>query len=176
MLDGNLEFNGAFYFTDYDDLQIAQFDGTLGFNVGNAAETEVRGFEIDGRWFINDNFSLNYALGYLDHEFKDYQNGNCFNRQVPDGVIGNQGNQLCDYTGRSGQYTPEITGSVSLRYEQPIGATGMLLKALAAYNYTDEHNVHANLDPLYEIDSYGCLLYTSPSPRDATLSRMPSSA
>ena len=28
----------------------------------------------------------------------------------------------------------------------------------------------------YEIDSDGCLLYTSPSPRDATLSRMPSSA
>ena len=27
----------------------------------------------------------------------------------------------------------------------------------------------------YEID-YNCLLYTSPSPRDATLSRMPSSA
>ena len=25
-------------------------------------------------------------------------------------------------------------------------------------------------------DAYGCLLYTSPSPRDATLSRMPSSA
>ena len=27
-----------------------------------------------------------------------------------------------------------------------------------------------------EIAFYGCLLYTSPSPRDATLSRMPSSA
>ena len=27
-----------------------------------------------------------------------------------------------------------------------------------------------------EIDSETCLLYTSPSPRDATLSRMPSSA
>ena len=26
------------------------------------------------------------------------------------------------------------------------------------------------------VDMYGCLLYTSPSPRDATLSRMPSSA
>ena len=26
------------------------------------------------------------------------------------------------------------------------------------------------------LDAYGCLLYTSPSPRDATLSRMPSSA
>ena len=35
--------------------------------------------------------------------------------------------------------------------------------------------------PMYEVictDPYdrGCLLYTSPSPRDATLSRMPSSA
>ena len=27
-----------------------------------------------------------------------------------------------------------------------------------------------------ELEYYGCLLYTSPSPRDATLSRMPSSA
>ena len=29
---------------------------------------------------------------------------------------------------------------------------------------------------LKEIELRGCLLYTSPSPRDATLSRMPSSA
>ena len=29
---------------------------------------------------------------------------------------------------------------------------------------------------LIEIDNEACLLYTSPSPRDATLSRMPSSA
>ncbi len=157
LLDGNMEFNGALYFTDYEDLQIAQFDGTLGFNVGNAAETQVRGFEIDGRWLLSDSFTLNYALGYLDHEYKDYQNGNCYNRQVPDGVIGNQGNQLCDFTGRDGQYTPELTASLSLRYEQPIGANGMMLKALAAYNYTDEQNVHPNLDPLYTIDAYGLI-------------------
>ena len=28
----------------------------------------------------------------------------------------------------------------------------------------------------YRVNKYACLLYTSPSPRDATLSRMPSSA
>ena len=28
----------------------------------------------------------------------------------------------------------------------------------------------------YPLEGYSCLLYTSPSPRDATLSRMPSSA
>jgi len=157
LLDGNMELNGAIYFTDYEDLQIAQFDGTLGFNVGNAAKTEVSGFEIDGRVFLSDAFTLNYALGYLDHSYKDYQNGNCYNRQVPDGVIGSQGNQLCDYTGRDGQYTPEITGSLALNYEQEIGSNGLRLKALAAYNYTDEQNVHVNLDPAYTIDAYGLI-------------------
>ena len=33
-----------------------------------------------------------------------------------------------------------------------------------------------HLCELKEPDDYTCLLYTSPSPRDATLSRMPSSA
>ena len=33
-----------------------------------------------------------------------------------------------------------------------------------------------NDDNGYDVSDYSCLLYTSPSPRDATLSRMPSSA
>ena len=32
------------------------------------------------------------------------------------------------------------------------------------------------VSPVVEVKSRSCLLYTSPSPRDATLSRMPSSA
>ena len=54
-------------------------------------------------------------------------------------------------------------------------------------NNLDSYTVDQNLtnicfDKLHEprvsnnLDSYTCLLYTSPSPRDATLSRMPSSA
>ena len=35
---------------------------------------------------------------------------------------------------------------------------------------------HAGLKTIPTGIDYGCLLYTSPSPRDATLSRMPSSA
>ena len=44
------------------------------------------------------------------------------------------------------------------------------------YQY-DEENVNTNYEEIDEISfPYSCLLYTSPSPRDATLSRMPSSA
>ena len=39
-------------------------------------------------------------------------------------------------------------------------------------NFRFEYQPHPNVDPSYNT----CLLYTSPSPRDATLSRMPSSA
>ena len=42
-------------------------------------------------------------------------------------------------------------------------------KVVARYEYKDEQN-----KPSYEVIS--CLLYTSPSPRDGLLSRMPSSA
>ena len=154
--EGRAELNAAVFFTDYDDLQIAQFDGTLGFNVGNAAKTEVTGIEIDGRVLLTDNFSLGYALAFLDHEFTDFQNGNCYNRQTPDGIIGEQGNQLCDYTGFSGQYTPEFTSSLVFNYDKPFGDS-MAFEFFLAYNYTSEQNVHVNLDPQYKIDGYTLL-------------------
>ena len=50
-------------------------------------------------------------------------------------------------------------------------------------NFTDYDFEGSNLSTILDvlayntyITSYNCLLYTSPSPRDATLSRMPSSA
>ena len=46
-------------------------------------------------------------------------------------------------------------------------------EVVAVYCEPDKKNV----DPIKEFAlEKGCLLYTSPSPRDATLSRMPSSA
>ena len=43
-----------------------------------------------------------------------------------------------------------------------------------AYYRNTENQVHEPIGRFHPFD--GCLLYTSPSPRDATLSRMPSSA
>ena len=44
--------------------------------------------------------------------------------------------------------------------------------------YTNEMNIHHQLDKDMQYSYYlnTCLLYTSPSPRDGLLSRMPSSA
>ena len=149
---GALELNAALFFTDYEDLQISQFDGTLGFNVGNAKETELWGLEVDGRWALTDSLTMNYAYAYLDYEYTDFRNGNCYERQVPDGDVVN-GIPLCDYTGQDGRYTPEHNFSVSFDYVQPLN-NGMDVVANLNFNYVDDQNVHENLDPAFRIDSY----------------------
>ena len=155
LLDDTLEINLSFYRTEYDNLQVSQFDGVLGFNVGNAKETVVQGVEVDGRWIILDGLSMQYGVAYLDHEYKDFTNGNCHSRQVPDGDIGADGNQLCDYTGKSGQYTPKFTASIGFDYFTDISFLGFeYFRTTLGLYHSAKQNVDVNLNPLYEVDSY----------------------
>ena len=159
LLNNTLEVNLALYRTEYDNLQISQFDGTLGFNVGNAKEALVQGIEVDGRWLVLDTDSgtltMNYAIAYLDHEFLDFENGNCYNRQVPDGAIGPGDIQLCDFTGKSGQYTPEFTTTIGFDFFKSISFLGFeYFRANLGFYQSSKQNVHPNLDPLYEVDGY----------------------
>ncbi len=150
--DGRAETNFALYLTNYDDLQISQFDGTLGFNVGNVKDTRVQGIEVDGRLLITDSLTWTYALAYLDHEYKDFENANCYNGEDPNGDVVD-GVALCSRTGQSGQYTPEFTAYTSLDWIVPI-SSNWDLRLKGDLSYTDEQNVHVNLDPKYVIDAF----------------------
>lgn len=150
--DGRAETNFALYLTNYDDLQISQFDGTLGFNVGNVKDTRVQGIEVDGRLLITDGLTWTYALAYLDHEYKDFENANCYNGEDPNGDVVD-GVALCSRTGQSGQYTPEFTAYTSLDWIVPI-SSNWDLRLKGDLSYTDEQNVHVNLDPKYVIDAF----------------------
>ena len=155
LLDDSLELNLSIYRTEYDNLQVSQFDGRLGFNVGNAKETLVQGIEVEGRWMLTDTLVMQYGLAYLDHEYLDFENGNCYNRQVPDGIIGPDGNQLCDYTGKSGQYTPKFTGTLGFDYFTEFNYLGFeYFRTTLNFYHSSKQNVDVNLNPLYEIDAY----------------------
>ena len=56
----------------------------------------------------------------------------------------------------------------------PVSAEWMIPKAL--WLKRNEPEIYDKAFRICEYQDYLCLLYTSPSPRDATLSRMPSSA
>lgn len=154
LLDGKMELNVALYRTDYDNLQISQFDGAVGFNVGNAAETRVQGIELDGRYLLTDGLTASYGFSWLDHEYLDFENGNCYAGQNPDTDYDEDGVlETCDYTGKRGVYTPEYTLNLSFDYYKPITDTVSFVGFIDFQN-VDSQNVHVNLDPKGEIDAY----------------------
>ncbi|VUD59858.1 Pesticin receptor [Thalassocella blandensis] len=154
LADGRGELNVALYRTDYENLQISQFDGAVGFNVGNAKETRVQGIELDGRWLLADGLTASYGFSWLDFEYLDFKNGNCYAGQFPDSDSDGDGTaETCDYTGKRGVYTPEYTVNLSLDYYTPITDTVNFVGFIDVQQ-VDGHNVHVNLDPKGEIDAY----------------------
>jgi len=158
LADGRAELNVALYRTEYEDLQISQFDGGVGFNVGNAKKTVVQGVEIDGRWLIMERLTAAYGISYLDFEYKDFKNGNCYAGQTPNGIdIDGDGSiDTCDYTGMRGVSTPEYTLNLSLDYYHPI-TSQMNFIGIWDWQYVDGHQVHVNLDPTGAIEGYNMM-------------------
>lgn len=149
LLDGAAELNIAAFYTQYNDLQISIFDGTLGFNVGNAKQAVTMGIEMDGRWQITDYLSLGGAVALLDFEFTDFENGQCQQDQAPTSADGTS----CDYTGQTNQYVADWSGTFLVGYIRPISPTmgiGMGLDII----FTDNYNPSSNLDPRVEQDGF----------------------
>jgi iron complex outermembrane receptor protein len=143
---GRSELNVAIFHMDYEDLQVSQFDGAVGFNIGNAKSTIVQGIEMDGRWQLSSSWSGSYGVAVLDFEYEDFTNGNCHFGQPADA------NGFCDYTGKRGVYTPELTVNLGIDYSQPIG--NLWFNASLDAQWVDEQQVHVNLDPHGEVDAF----------------------
>lgn len=148
LLDERLELNAALYYSEYDDLQVSQFDGTLGFVVGNAAEATSQGLELDGRWLLADGLTWTFGLAYLDFEFGKYKNATC---PAMHSLL--TGEALCDFTGKRNIYTPEWSGSTSLDYVMGMGTTWDF-HATLDLNYKDDHFVDVTLNPDIEQEGY----------------------
>ncbi|ARN75939.1 TonB-dependent receptor [Oceanicoccus sagamiensis] len=148
LLDGAAELNVAMFFTQYDDLQVSVFDGQVGFNVGNAAEAETQGIELDGRLALTDSLTLSGAIAFLDFEFKDFKTGQCNQGQVPDFPDGN-----CDYTGDTNQYVADWSGNLSLDYFTAVGES-LEFRSTLDVIFTDDYNPSQTLDPELDQDGY----------------------
>lgn len=75
-MDRSVQFNTAAFYYDYQDLQQGRSEplGASGFKLvyENAASAEIKGFEGELTWLVNDNFSIDGNFTYLDTAFKDY--------------------------------------------------------------------------------------------------------
>lgn len=152
LLDGAAELNLALFYTEFDDLQISIFDGTLGFNVGNAGAAETMGLELDGRLALTEKLMMTGALAFLDFEFTDFENGQCNHVQVRNGEDPD-GDGLCDFTGETNQYVADYSGNIGLVYTTPI-ADSLEFRGGVDIVFTGDYNPTQNLDPTQERDAY----------------------
>ncbi|MEP4891962.1 MAG: TonB-dependent receptor [Aliiglaciecola sp.] len=151
---GFIEINAAAFFTHYEDLQVTQFDGTVGFNVQNAAEAEIKGIELDGRWLLSESLVLTGSLAYLDFEYLDFDVAQCAPDLVlPDQVLSSSVDGLCNLTGERAIYTPEFSGNLRLQYQQDIGDWAYMTYSVNM-EYSDEYNGGVTIDPNTMQDSY----------------------
>jgi iron complex outermembrane receptor protein len=143
LADGAAELNLALYLTKYEDLQVSQFDGTLGFNVTNAGEATVQGFEADGRWAVSDHLVLTSSAAFLDFNYDKFPNSQCYFGQTANSAT-HPG--LCDAKGKRREYTPEFQANLGAIWSAQV-AGNLSLDATLDLAYMDEYIYAANLDP-----------------------------
>ena len=149
LADGAAEFNVALYMTEYSDLQVSQFDGTLGFNVTNAGEATVKGLEADGRWAVSDNVTLTGSAAYLDFNYDKFPNSQCYFGQASNSA---DFPGLCDVGGERKEYTPELQANIGASWVGDVGE-GLVMAASVDLVYMDDYLYASNLDPRTKQDA-----------------------
>lgn len=149
LLDGRLRLNAAVFFTDWDDLQINSTPigippgATPPAIVANTGGAEIWGLELDGLWLPLDNLVFDYAVSYVNAEYKSGSKsarigllGACDGIVCPaDGDIG--GNQLQRQPEFQLSFGANVNGSVA-------GSWDWLLRADVQHQtkqYIDELNL-----------------------------------
>ena len=145
---GAADMNVALFFTQYDDLQISIFDGGVGFNVGNAAGADIMGLEVDGRWQATENLGFYGSVAWLDFEFTNFLNGQCYFGE-PDP----NGDGLCDRTGQTNQYVADYSGAVGMDYYLPV-SDSLEFRATLDVLFSGDFYTAQNNDPVTVQDAF----------------------
>ncbi|WP_390614441.1 TonB-dependent receptor [Maricurvus nonylphenolicus] len=147
LMGGRGELNAALFYSDYSDLQVSQFDGSVSFAVGNAAAAVSQGIELDGRFMITPELMLIGSMAYLDFSFEEYEDGAC-----PSKVTLDTSAISCDYSGKPATFAPEWTASITLDYQRPLSDL-INLRMTMDTSYRSEQYIEATLDPYLLQDS-----------------------
>lgn len=153
--DGRGRLNMAYFQSDYDDVQVSAFDGNAAFLVGNAAETEVEGFEADIEYAITDSLIVNAAAAWLDATYKSFPDGQCSEPQVQEHLAetGSRRGCLQDLSGTPLQFAPEYTFNFGVRYDTSL-TDSLDLGLSLDYLWSDDVVVANDQDPELIQDSY----------------------
>jgi iron complex outermembrane receptor protein len=145
LLDRKLVLNLDVYsmkLKDFQDSILNPLTGS-GFIVANAGDRRVRGFEADAQFRPIQPLSIQGSLAYMDAEFTDYPDGQCYNGRVPDGTKPG----TCSYDGLTPSQSPKWAWSLAAQWQSPIPGTDMEWFLGGDISYTGRKYLEPTLDP-----------------------------
>lgn len=140
----------SLFFSDYTDVQIP---GSVGVDTDgdgindtftgvttNAGKAELPGVELEGAFQANDNWSFNWAIGYLNADFKEFINASGVN--VADQAVF--------------QNTPDLTANGGLTFETPLSLFGTdgSFAVITSLSYRDKTSQFEFPNALLDQESY----------------------
>lgn len=141
LFDRRLRFNIAGYHNVYNDLAVIipipnATAGTFTTRVGNAGKVHYTGFEAEFQAKLNNNFSIDGSIGYVDVKYKEFCTGQPTSTTVagspgcPTGVI-----NIASIV--TPGYTSPWTANVAANARFPLGSGDTQIAARVAFTYED---------------------------------------
>ncbi|MBP7334779.1 TonB-dependent receptor [Niveispirillum sp.] len=116
--DGRATLNLAAFYSDYKGQQVTTqvpSGTTIASFVDNVGSSTIKGLEAEGLLAITDELTANFAVGYIDAEFKEFLRYNLTTRQYD-----NIANTAVF------QNTPKWTANFGLTYTRDLGDAGII--------------------------------------------------
>ena len=146
-LDGRLQLNLAYWEIERDGAQFSSIISLPGGSIpgtttiiNNAGETITDGWELEGRWLINDNFTLSFNYGTTDAENEAFSlpcdNVDGCTSNIP-GNPPDPSGTVRVLGGNSDTRQPEESMAINLSYVQDMG-NGTFF-AYAGYKHTGDY-------------------------------------
>ncbi len=139
-----LALNGSVFFNSVTDDHLLGFDFATFASSAVNADTDTFGAELEGNWFVTEDFVLAAAISYLDTEIKNDVAG------VSGGPV-TAGSEVPD--------VPKFSANLSANHYQSLpnmlGLSSPILHTSINYRYLDERPADAQNH--FNLDSYGKL-------------------
>jgi len=155
--------NAALYYMKFDDLQVSTIDtrslvGLALQRTTNAGSAISKGFEIDGTWAATNRLRFNFAVGYNDAKYEEYQGVPCFTGQTlalgcQPGATPSPRDDVQDLSGKSIANAPKWSGSGSAQYRFTLPGD-LEVTTFAQALYRDSYFTLTTLDPVAVQPSY----------------------
>ncbi|MCP5322264.1 MAG: TonB-dependent receptor [Pseudomonadales bacterium] len=148
--DRRLRWAASVFYTKYKDFQVNSPDPVGGTSyIQNAASVHIPGVEGEFTWMVNDNFTLEGSLAYIDAKFDDFKYAECNDDQKV-------GHPRCtqDLSGKRINGNSPWTWNLAGLYEVPISNTNLKWFLRGEVMYRDETQGSSTLDRRTVMDDY----------------------